>query len=170
MSKIEVTIAGRSFTVEINLHELLNGSPSPHHNLTVMVNGAPVQVLVPGSDNGEHLEWLVIEQYPYKLTFDPDLRWVATASGRYDLDLRNLETRNNRPTSRDGRIKAPIPGLIKHIMVNQGDTVEVGQPLLVLEAMKMENEIRVPRAGIVSQLNVHTGQIVTLHELLAEIT
>jgi biotin carboxyl carrier protein len=48
--------------------------------------------------------------------------------------------------------------------------VEVGQPILVLEAMKMENEIRAPRAGVVSRLDIVPGQGVALHEVLAEIT
>ena len=59
--------------------------------------------------------------------------------------------------------------MIARVLVSETDCVEAGQPLLVLEAMKMENEIRAPRSGIVSQLNVKPGQIVTLHEVLAEI-
>ena len=46
----------------------------------------------------------------------------------------------------------------------------MGQPLLVLEAMKMENEIRAPVPGTISQVNVKPGQDVTLHHLLLEIT
>lgn len=55
------------------------------------------------------------------------------------------------------------------IHVEPGQLVELGQPLLVLEAMKMENEIRSPLAGTVRQLVVKPGQTVTLSELMLEI-
>jgi biotin carboxyl carrier protein len=47
--------------------------------------------------------------------------------------------------------------------------VETGDPLLILEAMKMENEIRAPRQGVVNQLKASVGQIVALNEVLVEI-
>ena len=71
--------------------------------------------------------------------------------------------------SRDGRVKAPVPGLITRILVQPGEKVEAGQPLLVLEAMKMENEIKAPRNGTLLQLNTQTGKTVTLGDVLAEI-
>lgn len=74
-----------------------------------------------------------------------------------------------RPVSGDGRIKAPIPGLITRVLVQQGDQVEVGQPVLLLEAMKMENEIVAPRAGTVLRLSALPGKSVILNEELAEI-
>lgn len=169
MSKLEVTIDGHAYTIEVNLRDLARNGTLRHTTTTVIVNGEAVDVIVPAAPASEHPEWIVIEQSPYEMVIDRELRWIAAAGSRYDLDIRNLETPVSRPTSRDGRIKAPIPGLIKRVMVNVGDTVEVGQPLLVLEAMKMENELRVPRAGVVTQLNVHVGQSVTLHEMLAEI-
>ena len=75
-----------------------------------------------------------------------------------------------RPVSLDSRIKAPIPGVIKAVFVKLGDSVEAGQPLLVLEAMKMENEIHATRPGIVSQLVVTAGQKANLNQVLAEVT
>ncbi len=55
-------------------------------------------------------------------------------------------------------IKAPMPGVVKEVLVATGDQVEQGAPLLVLEAMKMNNQIRSPRAGSVTRLAVHPGQ------------
>ena len=63
-----------------------------------------------------------------------------------------------------------IPGLIKTVLVAEGEQVEAGQPLFILEAMKMENEIHAPKSGVIGQIRVKPGQDVTLHEVLAEIS
>jgi biotin carboxyl carrier protein len=57
-------------------------------------------------------------------------------------------------------ITSPIPGLVKALPVKAGDTVAAGQTLIVLEAMKMENEIVAPHAGKIDTLSVATGQVV----------
>lgn len=57
-------------------------------------------------------------------------------------------------------LKAPMPGLVTRIMVAPGDTVESGTPLLVMEAMKMENELRAQGDGRVSRIHVATGSAV----------
>ena len=74
-----------------------------------------------------------------------------------------------RPASTDARIKAPIPGIVVRLLVEVGQEVMADQPVLVLEAMKMENEIRAARSGRVASLHAQPGQSVKLHELLAEI-
>lgn len=63
------------------------------------------------------------------------------------------------PASGNG-ITAPIPGAILSIDVKEGDTVEAGQQLLVMEAMKMENQIKSTRAGKVTKLCVQPGDAV----------
>ena len=65
-------------------------------------------------------------------------------------------------------IKAPMPGLILDVQVNEGDEVKAGDYLLVLEAMKMENTLTAPRDGIVKSVRVTTGQAVDKNELLIE--
>ncbi len=55
------------------------------------------------------------------------------------------------------------------MFVEAGQKVEAGQPLLILEAMKMENEINAPVTGVVSKLNAHVGKSALLNEVLAEI-
>jgi len=67
-----------------------------------------------------------------------------------------------------GEITAPMPGLIQEIQVKAGDRVENGQPLLVLEAMKMKNSIRSPRVGIISRVRVQSGQSVSYGDVLVE--
>lgn len=65
-------------------------------------------------------------------------------------------------------VHAPIPGVIISIAVRPGDRVEVGQELCVLEAMKMKNSIRAPRAGEIVTINVAAGDHVKHHDLLFE--
>jgi len=69
----------------------------------------------------------------------------------------------------DGRqqITAPMPGKIVRVLVQEGEQVEVGQGLLVVEAMKMQNEIRSPKNGKVERVHVKEGQTVNSGEILA---
>jgi len=61
---------------------------------------------------------------------------------------------------------APMPGMIIRVAVQVGDVVEAGQGLVVMEAMKMENELRAPRAGIVSEVRVVEGASVEANTVL----
>lgn len=75
------------------------------------------------------------------------------------------------PSTDGGALKAvpaPIPGIIVSIAVKVGDTVAVGQELCVLEAMKMKNVIRSPRAGTIAAVRISTGQHVKHRDLLFE--
>jgi acetyl/propionyl-CoA carboxylase alpha subunit len=164
MSKVEVALGGHTFEIEINLNYRTN------HALPVIVNGQVVTVTAPDLDAPiDQMEWIIVDQRPREIVIDPDLRWLRDHSGVHFVEVRDLEAGVTRPISRDGRIKAPIPGLIKFVFAAEGDRVEAGQPLFILEAMKMENEIHAPRTGVISQISVKPGQDVMLHEVLAEI-
>jgi biotin carboxyl carrier protein len=65
------------------------------------------------------------------------------------------------------RVTAPMPGKLVRVLVGAGQEVEAGQGLVVVEAMKMENELRSPRAGRVKELLVREGQAVETGALLA---
>jgi len=65
-------------------------------------------------------------------------------------------------------IHAPIPGVIISVAVKPGDALAVGQEVCVLEAMKMKNVIRAPRAGVVERVAVSDGQHVQHHDVLIE--
>lgn len=65
------------------------------------------------------------------------------------------------------RLVAPMPGKIVRVLVKRGDVVKTRQPLVVVEAMKMENELRAPAAGIVAELHVQEGQSIDAGALLA---
>ena len=62
-----------------------------------------------------------------------------------------------------------MPGLVLNVMVTEGQSVQEGDGLLVLEAMKMENELRAPAAGIVHTVHVSTNDAVDKDALLIEI-
>jgi len=59
--------------------------------------------------------------------------------------------------SSDKMVTAPMPGIILSILIKEGDTVSAGDALLVLEAMKMENEIHAPRSGTIKKIHVREG-------------
>jgi biotin carboxyl carrier protein len=67
------------------------------------------------------------------------------------------------------KVIAPMPGKIVRILVNAGQTVENDQGLLVVEAMKMQNEIRAPKAGKIERIYVREGQAVAAGEALVTI-
>ncbi len=67
------------------------------------------------------------------------------------------------------RIKAPMPGLVVDVKVETGQEVDKGQVLLLLESMKMQNEIRAPRAGQVVGVYVEAGQSVEQGKVLVEL-
>ena len=67
------------------------------------------------------------------------------------------------------QVTAPIPGTILSINVNVGDSVEEGQVLMILEAMKMENEIMAPKSGKVASINTSKGSAVESGALLCVI-
>lgn len=69
----------------------------------------------------------------------------------------------------NGQVTAPMPGVIKGVKVQPGDRVEAGQVLVILEAMKMENEIAARQAGTVKEVLVSEGQNVGMNEVLVVI-
>lgn len=66
-------------------------------------------------------------------------------------------------------IKAPMPGLVLEIMVKEGQTIHEGDPLLILEAMKMENVLKSPGAGIVDSIKVEKGAAVDKGAILIKL-
>lgn len=84
------------------------------------------------------------------------------------IDPRSWRGRRHGATEAEGRqqIAAPMPGKVVRLLVKVGETVEAGQGLLVVEAMKMQNEIRSPRSGTVERVLVTEGQAVNAGEVL----
>lgn len=84
-------------------------------------------------------------------------------------DASSASTVNNNDVASNGIVVSPMPGTVVKVTAAQGDKVEAGQPVLVLEAMKMENEITAPKSGVISAMNVGEGQTVAGGEALFEI-
>ncbi len=164
MSKLAVTIDDQVYQVELDL------SAQSGSEVTVKVDGKLVRVRVPDWNVPvEQMEWIVVDDRPYEIVFDRDMQWIRSHSRVHQMGVHDMEATVTRPRSGDGRVKAPIPGQITQVLITPGQTVHAGQALLMLEAMKMENEIRSPRCGTVHALHVAPGQSVSLHEVLAEI-
>jgi biotin carboxyl carrier protein len=81
-----------------------------------------------------------------------------------------IRTRGGGPGGAGGQtVKAPLPGKITHVSVRAGDTVTAGQSLVVIEAMKMENELKATAAGTVAEVRVSAGQAVNAGDVLVVI-
>lgn len=73
------------------------------------------------------------------------------------------------PTTFDGQVRAAMPGSILQLKVEVGAQVEAGQPLLVMESMKMEMSLEAPGDGIVRELNCQVGDLVAVGALLVRL-
>ena len=80
------------------------------------------------------------------------------------------EAAKPQPAAGNSNLTAPMPGTIVKVLVNMGDKVEVGQPLIILEAMKMENKINASATGTVTSIRVSEGQTVDTGQLLLTIS
>ncbi len=88
-----------------------------------------------------------------------------------DAQTRELRQRAPAPVHAGGAavVKAPMPGLVVRVLVHEGEAVAAGAGVVVLEAMKMENELKAPRGGVVRGLRVVPGQTVAKGAVLLEV-
>jgi len=91
----------------------------------------------------------------------------------YKLEIERIESTRYRPPPQpkniSGNLTASLPGMVVSMLVQQGEEVREGQPVLVLEAMKMENEILAPKSGTLARYAVTEGQLVMKGDLLFEV-
>lgn len=69
----------------------------------------------------------------------------------------------------DFRLNAPMPGLVVAVFVEEGQEIQKGQVLMILESMKMQNELKAPRGGIVGELRIKPGESVEQRQALLSI-
>lgn len=114
--------------------------------------------------NGTKYEVQLLKEF--KMAKTPKLvRTTAIPTSNTD------RARTSSPTEKKGAgiIKAPLPGTILEIKVKNGDTVRRGDTVLIMEAMKMENNIKTDTDGTVSLLKVNIGDAVLEGDVLVEI-
>jgi acetyl/propionyl-CoA carboxylase alpha subunit len=104
----------------------------------------------------------------YRVRAEGALAHVNTHAGQVSLDVLSRHPRLDA-ASRAGTLAAPMPGTVIRLMVEAGQDVDADQPLLILEAMKMEHEIVAPAGGSVAELNVSVGSQVDAGAILAVI-
>jgi biotin carboxyl carrier protein len=131
------------------------------------IEGTPVRLLKIGND----VHRVVMERREgrgrYTLWVD-GYRFDAEALDERTRAIRELSAQN-AASSGPAPIKAPMPGLIVRVNVQVGDSVEAGQGVVVMEAMKMENELRAIASGNVKSVEVAPGQAVEKGALLVSL-
>ena len=95
--------------------------------------------------------------------------WVGSA--RFACDVRDPRALRSRARAADDhgprKLTAPMPGKVVRVLVQEGDAVEAGAGVLVVEAMKMQNEIKSPKKGTIQKILVSEGAAVNAGDILA---
>lgn len=129
--------------------------------------------------SGDKLYSLIVNGESYEGYIYPDENgWQVLLRGQfYQVRVEDERERRLRTAGRSAEtngseftLKAPMPGLVVAVPVSEGQDVEKGQILLVLESMKMQNELRSPLAGKVTGLKARIGESVEQKQVLLTVT
>jgi biotin carboxyl carrier protein len=136
---------------------------------TVRLDGRPVEVDV--RDTGPQAMSLIVDGRAHEVMIERRPGGYRVVLRGQVLDVALVEGARGaaaprRPAGGPARVQAPMPGKLVRVLVSAGQEVGAGQGLVVMEAMKMENEIRAPRAGRVKEAPVREGQAVEMGALL----
>lgn len=127
------------------------------------INGNDYQVAV-NDLNGNRAD-VTVNGTNYTVVLD-DGKVAAAAAKPAAASAQPAPVAAVKPAAGAGTVKSPLPGVILDIKVAVGDTVKVGQRLMVLEAMKMENNVDSDREGTVKEIRVGTGDSVLEGDVL----
>lgn len=162
--KYIVVVEGQEIPVEIDGRDVrVNGRAFEAH--LSPVPGTPLQHLLLG---GESLTLAMTRLEAGK--------WEAQFRGtRYAMEVMDERTRHIRSLTAgaarpdaSGQLRAPMPGLVVRVLVQPGDPVQAGKGLIVLEAMKMENELKAKTSARIRSIPVVPGQAVEKGQVLVE--
>jgi len=163
--KYITTLDGKEYAIEvIDEHRVLIDGRVLSVNFE-SVSGQPVFSLI--------IDGKSFEAYVYETE---DGMQVLLRGRLYNLAVEDEREKRLRAAAGTGaadsdefHLKAPMPGLVVAIPVNDGDEVEKGQVLAILESMKMQNELKSPRAGKVSRIRVKPGEKVEQRQTMLSV-
>ena len=150
----------------MKLEILIDGRPHP---LDLERDPADAREVEPGVYS------ILIGGHSYEVKIEPgeNCCYAAVNGRRYQVEVRDprrlARTRGAPEAVGRQKVPSPMPGKVVRVLVAEGDNVAAGQGLVVVEAMKMQNEIRSPKPGRVVLLRVTEGAAVTGGETLAEV-
>jgi len=159
-----VTIGARTLRVELDGQRVVvDGVPVEDAAMAAMP-GTPVRHLLLEGRSSTVVatrtdeDWqLAVDGWPVRATVvDERTRAIRAMTGR------GVGPQGPKP------VKAPMPGLVVRVEVNEGDTVRAGQPVVAMEAMKMENELKAEAPGVVARILVQAGTAVEKGAVLIE--
>jgi biotin carboxyl carrier protein len=164
--KLEVQIKGKKRTVELVRRD---------GRLFCTLDGRLVEADAVEVATSTYSVLLEGQSYEVRVSQMSDGLHITSGGEEYVAEVRDprqLRARRGGALEAEGRqqIAAPMPGKVVRLLAKAGDTVEAGQGLLVVEAMKMQNEIKSPKAGKVERVLVSEGQNVNAGEALAVVS
>lgn len=159
------TIRDRSYKIEINE---MNGM------LQIKLDGKPITVDFTRIKPPHFYSFLVNNKsFDVEITKDSESYWVNVNGNKYECFLEDERLSKikdiaglKKDVAHEKEIKTPMPGLVVSIEVKEGDIVKVGQGVAIVEAMKMENELKATFEGKVKKVKVIPGQAVDKDDVL----
>ncbi|MEU8036838.1 biotin carboxylase N-terminal domain-containing protein [Streptosporangium sp. NPDC049078] len=123
-----------------------------------------------GGEDGDLLVTLGETARRYAVARDGDVVWLGRDGDAWALTRHHLGDPGDRAGAGgagDGLVRSPMPGTVLVVKAGEGERVAEGQPLLIVEAMKMEHTVTAPIGGVVAELRVRAGQAVAMDAVLA---
>ena len=131
------------------------------------IEGTPVRLVTIGSEVHRVIVRRGVSRGAYTLWVD-GFRFEGEALDERTRTIRDITAASSKATG-PAPVVAPMPGLIVRVTVAPGDVVQAGQGLVVMEAMKMENELRASAAGTVKAVHASPGKAVEKGTILVEL-
>ena len=153
--KYLVDVNGQRVTVELSGDRVRVGEIEVEASL-LAIEGTPVRLV----RVGDQVHRVVARRGGTRGAWQLDLDGLRVDAEALDERMRTIRdlTAAKAVASGPAPIVAPMPGLVVRIAVAEGDTVQAGQGVCTIEAMKMENELRAPAAGVVTAIRAVPGQ------------
>lgn len=173
--KYVATIEGQEYMVEIGGSGEITINDSP---CTVHLEGIGGDSLFSLLIGTASYEVFVEHCRDYGILVEPcrDTYYVTARGYRYEVQVEDLRLRRRdqrrgveRPGEQVVEVTSPMPGVVVDVLVREGQGVQAGDSVAILEAMKMENDIWAPSDGVVESVHVTPGQTVNLNDIIVRI-